>query len=153
MAMEQGYETKSNEKTIEVLNGYLRGELAAVETYRQALDKIDDGFLQASLHELSLSHQQRVSLLRGRITQLGGEAAQGSGAWGGFAKVVEGGAKVFGVKAALAALEEGEDHGLRMYRDDLDDLDASVQAFVLNELLPEQQRSHDEMSNLKHSVH
>jgi uncharacterized protein (TIGR02284 family) len=153
MAIEQNYETKSADKAIDVLNSYLRGELSAVETYRQALDRIDDPFLQASLHELSLSHAQRVSLLRSRISLLGGEPEQSSGAWGGFAKVIEGGAKVFGVKAALAALEEGEDHGLRMYRDDLDELDASMQAFVLNELLPEQQRSHDEMSNLKHSVH
>jgi len=101
--------------TVETLNTYLRGELSAVETYRQAVDKINDEFLRASLHELSVSHEQRVSLLRERIERLGGEPAKSSGVWGGFAKVVEGGAKIFGVKAALAALEEGEDHGLKMY--------------------------------------
>jgi uncharacterized protein (TIGR02284 family) len=153
MPTQQTHENKTAEKAIDILNGYLRGELAAVETYRRAVEKVDDEFLRASLHELGLAHQQRVALLRSRIGQLGGEPARTSGVWGGFAKVVEGGAKVFGVKAALAALEEGEDHGLRMYRDDLDDVDASLQAFVLNELLPEQQRSHDEMSNLKHSMH
>jgi uncharacterized protein (TIGR02284 family) len=153
MAIGQSYETKANEKIIDTLNSYLRGELSAVETYRQALVKIEDEFLRASLHELSQSHQHRVSVLRSRIAQLGGDAAQSSGMWGGFAKLVEGGAKTFGIKAALAALEEGEDHGMRMYRDDTDDLDASLQALVLNELLPEQQRSHDQMSNLKHSFH
>jgi uncharacterized protein (TIGR02284 family) len=153
MATQQSYESTSSENTLDRLNTYLRGELSAVETYRQAVEKVEDEFLRSSLYELSVSHQQRVTLLRGRISQLGGEPATTSGAWGGFAKVVEGGAKVFGVKSALAALEEGEDHGLKMYRDDLDNLDASLQAFVLNELLPEQQRTHDEMSNLKHSVH
>jgi uncharacterized protein (TIGR02284 family) len=153
MALEHSSENKSADKTISLLNDYLRGELSAVETYRQAVEKIHDDFLRASLTELSQSHQQRVTLLRARVSQFGGEPATSSGAWGGFAKVVEQGAKVFGVKAALAALEEGEDHGLRMYRDDLDKLDPSVQAFVLNELLPEQQRSHDQMSNLKHSMH
>jgi uncharacterized protein (TIGR02284 family) len=157
MAYEQTFDDvvtgNAADATVEALNTYLRGELSAVETYKQAVDKIDDEFLRASLNELSVSHEQRVGLLRGRIESLGGEPAKSSGVWGGFAKVVEGGAKIFGVKAALAALEEGEDHGLKMYRDDLDGKDASLQAFVLNELLPAQQRSHDEMSNLKHSVH
>ena len=40
------------------------------------------------------------------------------------------------MKAALAALEEGEDHGLRMYKDDLDKLDTSTRSFVEGELLP-----------------
>jgi uncharacterized protein (TIGR02284 family) len=157
MAYEQTFDDvvtgNAADATVETLNTYLRGELSAVETYRQAVAKVEDEFLRASLRELQVSHEQRVSLLRARIEQLGGEPAKSSGAWGGFAKLVEGGAKIFGVKPALAALEEGEDHGLKMYRDDLEDKDASLQAFVLNELLPEQQRSHDEMSNLKHSVH
>ena len=157
MAYEQTFDDVATgtaaDGTVDTLNTYLRGELSAVETYRQAIEKVDDQFLRASLQELSASHQQRVTLLRSRIEQLGGEPSTSSGAWGGFAKLIEGGAKIFGVKAAVAALEEGEDHGLKMYRDDLEDKDASLQAFVLNELLPAQQRSHDEMSNLKHSVH
>ena len=54
-------------------------------------------------------------MLRDAIVACGGTPAEGSGAWGTFAKVVEGGAKVFGEKAAVAALEEGEDHGLADY--------------------------------------
>jgi len=81
------------------------------------------------------------------------DPADSSGPWGGFAKLVEGGAKVFGVKAALAALEEGEDHGKKLYREDLDKLDASTRSFVETELMPEQQQTHDLMSQLKHSVH
>jgi uncharacterized protein (TIGR02284 family) len=156
MAIEQNSATgygASNEKTCDTLNGFLRGELSAVETYRQAMEKVSDATLRPTLEQNSQSHQDRAAKLRNRIAQLGGKPADGSGAWGSFAKLVEGGAKAFGAKAALAALEEGEDHGLRMYKDDLDRLDTSTRAFVEGELLPAQQRSHDAMSALKHSVH
>lgn len=147
------YGTAGNEKTVDTLNSFLRGEISAVETYRQALEKITDASLRPRLQECSRSHEDRAAKLRNRIGQLGGKPAEDSGAWGGFAKLVEGGAKVFGVKAALAALEEGEDHGLKLYKKDLDNLDASTRSFVESDLLPEQQRSHDNMSALKHSVH
>jgi hypothetical protein len=124
-----------------------------VETYRQALEKIDDVSLRPRLQECSRSHEERAAKLRNTIAQLGGSPSESSGPWGGFAKLVEGGAKVFGVKAALAALEEGEDHGLRMYKDGLDKLDVTARSLVETELLPAQQRSHDSMSALKHSVH
>jgi uncharacterized protein (TIGR02284 family) len=143
----------SNEKVVDTLNSFLRGELSAVETYRQAMEKVTDASLRPTLEQNSESHQERAAKLRNRIAQLGGKPSEGSGPWGGFAKLVEGGAKAFGVKATLAALEEGEDHGLRMYKDDLDKLDTSTRSFVEGELLPVQQRSHDAMSALKHSVH
>ncbi len=117
------------------------------------MEKVTDASLRPTLEVNSQSHQERAAKLRNRIAQLGGKPSEGSGPWGGFAKLVEGGAKAFGVKAALAALEEGEDHGLRMYKDDLDKLDTSTRSFVEGELLPAQQRSHDAMSALKHSVH
>jgi hypothetical protein len=69
-----------------------------------------------------------------------------------FAKTVEGAAKAFGEKAAIAALEEGEDHGLKDYRDELDepDLDAQSRIILTARLLPAQQVTHDRMSALKH---
>jgi uncharacterized protein (TIGR02284 family) len=153
MAIGEGYGATVNAETISVLNGFLRGEMSAVETYRQALEKVEDSTLRVQLQELSRSHADRAALLRNRIGQLGGEPSEKSGPWGSFAKLVEGGAKAFGVKAALAALEEGEDHGKKLYRDDLDKLDASTRSFVETELIPEQQQSHDLMSRLKHSLH
>src|SRR5688572_19107992 len=143
----------SNEKTVDTLNSFLRGEISAVETYRQAMEKITDASLRPKLEECSRVHQDNAAKLRNRVAQLGGKPSETSGPWGGFAKLVEGGAKAFGTKAALAALEEGEDHGLRMYRKNLDDLEPATRAFVQDELMSAQQRSHDTMSALKHSVH
>ena len=76
-----------------------------------------------------------------------------SGSWGAFARLVEGGAKTFGEKAAVAALEEGEDHGLKLYRDDLTKLDPASRQLVETDLLPAQERTHQSLSTLKHTLH
>ena len=61
--------------------------------------------------------------LAARITALGGRPDENAGTWGTFAKAVEGAASAFGERAAVDALEEGEDLGLRDYSSDLDKLD------------------------------
>lgn len=137
---------------IDQLNSFLRGELSAVETYDQALDKIEDNRINDSLREVRQSHDRRADLLRQRIVQLGGEPASGSGLWGGFVKLVEGGAATFGVSSAIAVLEEGEDHGRDDYRADLKELAPETRTFIANSILPEQLRTHQVMSTLKRQV-
>ncbi len=142
--------TKSS---VEQLNSFLRGEISAVETYQMALDKVDD--ISTARDELLVnlkSHQDRVMMLQEAIVAAGGEPATGSGPWGAFAKVVEGGAKVLGKKAAIAALEEGEDHGVKDYKADLDDLDPQARMLVETQLRPAQQQTHDRLSALKHRM-
>jgi demethoxyubiquinone hydroxylase (CLK1/Coq7/Cat5 family) len=143
------------EKSIDVLNSYLRGEISAVETYEMALSNLSEASLRTALSDMLQSHQERVTLLRERIEQLGGRASEGSGLWGGFTKLIEGGAKVFGARAALAALEEGEDYGLKMYKDreDLEKIDPESRRLAETRLLSAQQKTHAAMSRLKHSFH
>jgi rubrerythrin len=138
-----------------ILNKYLRGELSAVETYRQALERLGTSAFANDLIENQRSHQKRVELLRTQVVRMGGQPATESGAWGGFAKLIEGGAKLFGEKAAIAALEEGEDHGLKLYRDrgDMEKLDADARDFVTTSLLLEQERTHRIASTIKHAQH
>jgi uncharacterized protein (TIGR02284 family) len=141
--------TKTN---IDELNKLLRGELSAVETYQMALDKLDPASTaRTELSSCMASHQQRVMMLRDAIVALGGTPVSSSGPWGAFAKAVEGTAKVFGDKAAIAALEEGEDHGLKDYKRELDDTDLDPQArrIVADQLLPAQQQTHFQLSSLK----
>ena len=142
----------SPEKTIDKMNEFLRGELSAVETYDLALGKTKHAELVASLQQLRDDHAQRVALIREKILARGGAPSASSGAWGAFAKSVQAGADLLGDATALAALEEGEDHGLRMYRDAMsdDDLDApEVKSFVSTTLLPAEQKSHDTCRALK----
>jgi uncharacterized protein (TIGR02284 family) len=142
----------SRETTIEHLNSFLRGEISAVETYRQAMEQVKDMRALTTLQECETSHARRVATLRDYIARLGGTPANDSGAWGSFAKLVEGGAKAFGDAAAVAALEEGEDHGLRDYKDDLQDLDMEARRLVEQELLPAQQQTHSALSQLKKAM-
>jgi len=147
-----GQQIRDRDDSIDTLNSFLRGELSAVETYRQALDKVDDPGARFDLETCMRSHQQRVDTIRDRILELGGEPAFDSGPWGVFAKLIEGSAKALGVKAAVSALEEGEDHGLNDYRDDMDKLDADSKRLVEEYILPEQERTHRTMSTLKHAI-
>jgi uncharacterized protein (TIGR02284 family) len=152
LGKEVDMETQSIDTDIKHLNSLLRGERSAVETYQQCLDKLENTTpLTQQLSMLKSSHDSRVRKLSARIMQLGGQPDDSSGAWGTFAKAVEGSAKVFGQKAAISALEEGEDHGNKEYSD-LDDLTPSTRRFVEVELLPEQRRTHDTLSGIKASM-
>lgn len=139
--------------TVETLNGFLRGEISAVETYRQAIEKLNGSSWRPELQICHRSHEWRVQQLREQIQRFGGHPVRDSGAWGTFARLVEGGAKAFGEKAAISALEEGEDHGLKIYRNDLDKLDPVARAFVERDVIPAQERTHLAVSVLKHELH
>ena len=139
--------------TVDTLNGFLRGEISAVETYRQALDKLQTSPSRVQLEQCRRSHEQRVERLRREVLRLGGKPEEGSGAWGAFASLVEGSAKVLGDKAAISALEAGEDRGLKLYRDEIGKLDATARAVIESEVLPEQERTHQSLSTLKHAFH
>lgn len=142
-----------NEDVVGKLNSFLRGEISAVETYKQALEKVKDPTVRSQLQSCEQDHEQRVQLLRERITELGGKADTGSGAWGVWAKLVEGGGALLGEKTALQALEEGEDHGLNDYRRDLDDLDSDTRVWLQSNILPKAEQTHGTLSALKRTVH
>jgi hypothetical protein len=91
-------------------------------------------------------------MLQDAVRALGGEPVTGSGPWGAFAKAIETGAKAFGEKAAISALEEGEDHGLKDYKGDLKDLDFEARSLIQDKLLPQQQQTHDRLSALKKRI-
>jgi bacterioferritin (cytochrome b1) len=150
--MQSNTQSEFNQSDVDQLNSFLRGELAAVETYDQALNKIQDRQIQQPLREVRASHDRRAYLLRQRILVLGGEPAASSGLWGGIAKMVEAGAAAFGVSPAIAALEEGEDRGRDDYRSELSDLSPETQSFVSENVLPEQLRTHEVVSSLKREL-
>lgn len=138
---------------VETLNSFLRGEISAVETYRQAIGRISDEGLRSQLEACQKDHEERVAAIRERIEKMGGQPAEGSGPWGIFAKVVQGGADLIGDKAAIQVLEEGEDHGLADYQRDVDQVHGDARRFVRMELLPKQKRTHERMSRLKRTLH
>jgi demethoxyubiquinone hydroxylase (CLK1/Coq7/Cat5 family) len=142
-----------NQDVLGKLNSFLRGEISAVETYKQAIDKIKDPAIRSQLQSCEQDHEKRIELLRERITSLGGKPDQGSGAWGVWAKVLQGGGDLLGEKTALSTLEQGEDHGLNDYRKDLDALDSDTRSWVESNILPKAEKTHGTLSTLKRTVH
>lgn len=104
-----------------VLDSLLRGEMSAVETYRQVNEKFGGEPELKSIHDFQLDHRDAASKLWQHIEKHGGKPSEGSGAWGAFAKAITGSAKLLGNTAALKALKEGEEHGLKEYQDALKD--------------------------------
>lgn len=141
-------QAQKTDKTLDQLNHFLRGELSAVETYKQAIGKLTNYAHLQKLEQCLLSHEERVSELRRKVQQLGGNPEEGSGLWGAFAMLVEGSAKLLGETAAINALESGEDHGLADYRD-FKDADPAVRQLLQSQLLPAQMETHAAMSRLK----
>lgn len=103
-----------------VLDSLLRGEMSAVETYRQVNEKFGGEPELKPIHDFQLDHRDAADKLWHHIQQHGGKPSKDSGAWGTFAKAVTGSAKLFGNTAALKALKEGEEHGLKEYQDALE---------------------------------
>lgn len=127
------------------LNSFLRGEISAAETYRMAIDRIaeNDHSRAASvslLSEIQEEHGRAAQAIRDRIRELGGEPSDSSGAWGAWAKAVQGTANLFGDASALKALKEGEEHGLKDYQEGCDEIDVTSRQLVENQLIPAQQR-------------
>jgi demethoxyubiquinone hydroxylase (CLK1/Coq7/Cat5 family) len=122
----------------EPLNSLLRGELAAVETYQQALTRVSTEPGAFELRHLETEHREAADLLRQHIVQRGGKPAEDSGVWGAWARAVEGTAKLFGNAAALRALKEGEEHGVSTYESALQNqnLDADSKELIRATLLP-----------------
>lgn len=114
---------------VDDLNQCLKDELSACETYRQALDKhrgeygSDAKFQQLS--QMLRDHEDNAARLRDLVRQAGGTPSTDSGAWGTWSKTVMGAAKLFGNNAALKALKEGEESGIKDYRDLIDDEDTT----------------------------
>ncbi|MCD2451180.1 PA2169 family four-helix-bundle protein [Methylicorpusculum oleiharenae] len=129
---------------IETLNKFLKDELSATETYEQALEKLrEDAGLSESeaLKPIYESHKDAVSSLQSLITRLGGTPCEDSGAWGTWAKIVQGSANLLGKDAAFKALQVGEKSGAENYEEALEDteLSSDVQSLIETKLLPAQQ--------------
>ena len=128
-------------ETISRLNSLLRGELAATETYQQAMAKVGNDPGADQLRQIHVEHREAANTLRQHVHQHGGKPDQDSGSWGAFAKAVEGTAKVFGNAAALKALKEGEERGMKDYNDALQDpnLPEECKSLIRTKLLPQTQ--------------
>ena len=139
------------------LNALLRGEISAAETYTMAISKVSQSDQSRDsdvklLREIQAEHGRAAQSLRARVRDLGGTAVDSSGAWGAWAKTVEAAASLFGDKAALKALKEGEQHGLKQYEESSEEIDMTTAQLVSSELIPAQRLHIELLDRLINSV-
>lgn len=136
--------TTTTAESTGTLNSLLRGEMSALQTYGQVLDKLKDNDAPGveTIHQLRRDHRDAAQALQRFVQLQGDEPSRDSGPWGAFAKTVTGTAKVFGNTAALKALKEGEEHGVKEYEDALKDehLPADALSLIRDTLLPRQRQ-------------
>jgi uncharacterized protein (TIGR02284 family) len=104
----------------------LKNELAAAETYHQALEKFEEEGQRnemAYLEPIYEEHTQAVSELQEKIQQMGGTPTTDSGLWGSWSETVMSGAGMMGKDAMLNALLAGEKSGLDDYEEAVQDAD------------------------------
>jgi uncharacterized protein (TIGR02284 family) len=129
----------SHQHTLDTLNTLLRGEIAATETYQQALEKLGNDPHAMNLRQIHVDHREAANELREHVRMHGGKPDQSSGAWGAFAKLVQGTATIFGTPAALKALKEGEEHGKSDYEGAIQDeeMPPECRTLIASKLLPQ----------------
>ena len=132
----------AGEASVRTLIGFLRDEVAAAESYRRALPRFEDAPDGEELRACLASHERRITTLEQRIRDLGGDP----GANDQSSSVID--LPVIG-DDAISALEEREDRGLKHYLDDVCKLDRDTRRLVAREILPEQVRTYDSLSDLK----
>lgn len=126
----------------ESVGGLIRDELAALEGYKQALEKLK-GAKATELRRIENDHEKAAALLQEKLAERGIEPPTRSGARGSWTRFWESAASVLGDKALIKALKEGEEHDIAAYERVLDDDETppDIRALIRKELLP-QARAH-----------
>ena len=135
-------------KSVAILNRMLQGELSAVATYDLAIMHLKHE-LVSELGQNRECHAGRVQALTKRIKEIGGIPELKSGVWVEFTKLVERGASLISSDTVLAALEQGEDYGLKQYREDIGDLDPISRNLIDTDLRVAQDRTHARLRDLE----
>ncbi len=127
-----------NEHCIKICNCLLRGELSAVETYTQVINKHGSSNVVEELRRIRSDHSKSANQLSANVRSMGGQPNSDSGAWGIFATAVQATANLFGTDSAIDSLRRGEESGRSDYQDALldDEVMADCKALIREDLLP-----------------
>jgi len=134
--------TAITERSVDVLNSLLRGEISAQEAHEKALALAGDMTANevAELRRISAEHTRTAEVLRTEVFRLGGAPAGSAGAWGAFARAFQSSANFLGVSTAFSSLREGEEHGLREYQEALEVATGPTKMLLHETLIPNQRK-------------
>jgi hypothetical protein len=124
----------------QLLNALLRGELAAVESYHHVLSELEirKQADAVGIRRIAKEHSEMANALKHKISAGGGRPKKSSGRWGFCAKAVTMTAQILGKVAVLNALREGEELGLKTYRQAAlnQNIDTEVKDLIESCLIP-----------------
>ncbi len=121
------------------LGALVKEELAAVETYKQALRSVaGKESVGPELRRIEAEHEEALGVLREHMAGLNEKIPGDSGLWAEWAKAIGGAVRILGDRAAIKVLKHGEEHGARRYEDALQDegLDDEIRRIISSSLLP-----------------
>lgn len=135
---------------VEMLISLLRCQHGAVETYDQALLKLEDPHVLADLHMIREEHAQAETLLRQKVQELGGKPVEASGPWGACAAAIISEENTVGLATALAALRQGEEHSINEFEDTLkhNGIKPDSKNLIRSQLLPASRKHVAELNRL-----
>jgi len=146
--------TTHHEHCIDVCNGLLRGELSAVETYGQAIEKYAGSPVTEELRRIRADHSRSANWLSANVREMGGVPEKNSGTWGLFATAVQGAANLFGRDSAIESLQRGEEAGRKDYQKALldDEVMADCKLMIREDLLPPVIEHINSLEKLEHAA-
>lgn len=119
------------------LNKILRGEISAVTSYEQVIPTFKEENERFRLTGIRNEHDLIVEKLKELVEQSRFAPDEVSGVWGAAVATLVGAANLMGRTVALKTLQEGEEHGLKLYHEALNlNLTHEERIMIANEIIP-----------------
>ncbi len=133
--------TAANNMQPTQLDDLIRGEMTAIKTYSQVLEKVKDPAEMKQLTAIKQDHVNAVATLKRYATKDVLEDTTSTGPWGTFTEAFTGAAKMMGNTTAVKALTQGEEHGVTEYKEALadDNITPDLKKVIKATLLPKQE--------------
>lgn len=119
-----------NQHRIDTLNELLKGELMAMNIYKETDDMQGDEQVMNMLYQFAEDHQEHARLLADRIRELGGTPVTSTGMAGAMAGISSKINALRGPSHLLRQVYDGEDKGVHAYEDRIDELDPESKVLV-----------------------
>lgn len=146
------YSAKTAKTEPTQLDDLIRGELAALKAYDQALKDVKEPKQREKLQAIRKDHEKAVSKLSKFVASKPEllEDTKEAGPWGEFAKAWTKTRSFVGNDGALKALKDGEEHGIEEYKEALDDdsVPKELKQAIKNDMLPNQKKHMETLNKL-----
>lgn len=143
--------TTATQTCVDVCDKLLRGEISAIESYQESLEKLENPAQREELQQILEDHRRSADVLRDHISAMGAVPDSDSGAWGSFTQAVTGVASFVGQSTTISTLIQGEEHGINEYEDALEDPDVmdEIKTSIRGTLIPRLQEHITTLESLR----